>query len=108
MDQKRCCYDMIGKMRLTCIGFRIGSFLSDIEKMHFLITKETVTWPLIEKMITCFNVLISDFFDSIVTFNGIVRRDTSFSLHYSTVFWLLGTFFNWNRPFGHFFELFWT
>lgn len=70
----------------------MGSFLADIEKMHFLTTKEAFSWGLLEKMITCFNVLVSDFFDSIVTFNGIVRRDTSFSLHYSTVFWLLGTF----------------
>lgn len=71
----------------------MGSFLADIEKIHFLTTKETVTWGLLEKIITCFNVLVSDFFDSIVTFNGIVRRDTSFSVHYSTVFWLLGAFF---------------
>jgi hypothetical protein len=70
--------------------FRLGSFLADFERLEILVTKEILSWAFLEKLITLFNVFVSNLFDSVVTVNGIIRRDTSFSLHYSTLFWLLG------------------
>jgi len=69
----------------------LGAFLSDFERLEILASKELLSWSLVEKLITGFNVFVSNLFDSVVCVNGIVRRDTSWSLHYSTLFWLLGT-----------------
>ena len=80
----------------------LGSFLADFERLEILVTKEILSWAFLEKLITLFNVFVSNLFDSVVTVNGIIRRDTSFSLHYSTLFWLLGTIFNKSSIFGFF------
>ena len=89
--QRSIIYLLIHIWYMSVVVSRLGSFLADLERFEILLTKEKISWLLFEKLLTCFTVLVSNWFDSLACVNGIIRRDVAFSLHYSTLFWMLGT-----------------